>query len=56
MVTPSRLAQVSRLGVFGIDLERLTDGLERDGIEQFARSVESVVELIDSYNRPARAA
>lgn len=44
------------IAAYGIDLDRLTDELERDGIGQFARSAARVVELIDSHQPRARAA
>jgi transaldolase len=44
------------LAALGIDLGRLTDRLERDGVFQFARSDEAVVELIQSRTRRAVAA
>jgi transaldolase len=44
------------LAVAGIDLARLTDQLERDGIEQFARSLEALVTRIGAQGRQARAA
>jgi transaldolase len=40
----------------GIDLGRLTDRLERDGVSQFAHAVEAVVEVIESRARRAVAA
>jgi transaldolase len=40
----------------GIDLDRLTAELERDGVAQFARSLDAVVQLIDSRGQIARAA
>jgi transaldolase len=45
-----------KLADAGIDLGRLTADLERDGIAQFAESVDSVVRLIDSRGQRARAA
>jgi transaldolase len=47
---------VGDLTAFGIDLERLTDQLERTGIEQFARSVDAVVERIGALGQSAQAA
>ncbi len=44
------------LGKAGVDLERLTATLEREGVAQFARSLEAVVQLIDSRGRTALAA
>jgi transaldolase len=44
------------LAALGIDLGRLTDRLERDGVSQFARSDEAVVELIQSRTQRAVAA
>jgi transaldolase len=40
----------------GIDLQALTDQLERDGIEQFTRSLEAVIELIASLEKNVLAA
>jgi transaldolase len=44
------------LAALGIDLGRLTDRLERDGVFQFARSDDAVVELIQSRTQRAVAA
>jgi transaldolase len=44
------------LAVAGIDLDRLTGELERDGIDQFARSHGALVTRIGSHGRQARAA
>jgi transaldolase len=44
------------LAALGIDLGRLTERLERDGVSQFARSDEAVVELIQSRTQRAVAA
>jgi transaldolase len=47
---------LSDLAAFGIDLDRLSDDLERDGIAQFGQSVAAVVQLIESRGQRARAA
>jgi transaldolase len=44
------------LAALGIDLGRLTDELERDGVSRFAHSVETVVQLIESRTQRAFAA
>jgi transaldolase len=44
------------LAALGIDLGRLTDRLERDGVSKFAHAVEAVVEVIESRARRAVAA
>ena len=44
------------LTIAGLDLERLTGGLERDGIDQFARSMDALAARIGSWERPAKAA
>jgi transaldolase len=41
---------------FGVDLNRLTDKLERDGISRFGDSVERVLQLIESRGQRALAA
>jgi transaldolase len=40
----------------GVDLKRLTANLERDGIAQFARSLEALEARIDSSQPRAKAA
>jgi transaldolase len=47
---------VSDLSAAGLDLDRLTARLERDGIARFARSVDSVVERIAGSGERAEAA
>jgi transaldolase len=44
------------LGAIDVDLELLTDKLERDGIVQFARSVDAVVERIRASSPSTLAA
>jgi transaldolase len=44
------------LAALGVDLDPLTDELERDGVSQFAHSVEAVVQVIESRGQRALAA
>jgi transaldolase len=47
---------LSDVAAFGVDLDRLSDELERDGIAQFGQSVASVVQLIESRGQRTLAA
>jgi transaldolase len=44
------------LAALGIDLDRLTNELEREGVLRFAHSVEAVVQIIESRDQDALAA
>jgi transaldolase len=44
------------LATAGLDLERLTSRLERDGIDQFARSIHAHAARIGLWEQPAKAA